>query len=332
MQGDFFLTQWAFLGMRWLYETLTNESIVLTILIATLIIKLLSVFGDIKSRKSTMKMQAIQPQIQKLQKKYENNPEKFSMEQRKLMKDNNVSMFGGCLPMLITMPLFFIFIAAFRQWGNEMMVKLILTLENDQQAGVEMFEKFRFLWVNNMWQPDNGFKPVIQTAAEFLGKANQALPKLLYFKENPEALQRFLDLGFFVKSGDEYTLASVTDALTTKYNAIVAPCMDLYAGKNNGWFILPLLAGGSMFLSSWLSTKNQPKNDATASSSKMMMWMFPLMSVWFCLSYNASFALYWTVSSVFSIITTAIINRSFAKDPSLAGVNVDAAKTEVQKK
>ena len=90
MQGDFFLTQWAFLGMRWLYETLTNESIVLTILIATLIIKLLSVFGDIKSRKSTMKMQAIQPQIQKLQKKYENNafisPERAQQEYNRLMK------------------------------------------------------------------------------------------------------------------------------------------------------------------------------------------------------------------------------------------------------
>ena len=62
MVGDFPLTQWAFLGMRWLYETLTNENIVLTIIIATLLIRLLTVFGDIRSRKSSMKMAAVQPQ------------------------------------------------------------------------------------------------------------------------------------------------------------------------------------------------------------------------------------------------------------------------------
>ena len=45
MQGDFFITQWAFLGMRWLYEALTNESIVLTIIIATLFIRLLTVLA-----------------------------------------------------------------------------------------------------------------------------------------------------------------------------------------------------------------------------------------------------------------------------------------------
>ena len=70
MQGDFFITQWAFLGMRWLYEALTNENIVLTIIISTLFIRLLTVFGDIRSRKSSIKMAAIQPQLDKIKKKY----------------------------------------------------------------------------------------------------------------------------------------------------------------------------------------------------------------------------------------------------------------------
>ena len=335
MQSDFFLTQWAFLGMRWLYESLTNESIVLTVLIATVIIRGLSVFGDIKSRKSSMRMQAVQPQLQKIQKKYEKDPQKLNIEQRKFMRENNVSMFGGCLPMLITMPLFFIFIAAFRQWGNEMMVKLILTLEQNEQAGLEMFEKFKFLWINNMWQPDSGLKPVMQTAAEFLGKANATLPKLIYFRENPEALQRFVDLGFFVKSGDTYALATVTEELTARYNTIVQPCIDLYAGYNNGSFILPLLAGGTMFLSSWIMQKGQPPqdpNNPAASSGKLMNYLFPLMSVWFCLSYNASFALYWTISSALSIITTLLINLSMKKEMAAVNGGTIEVKPETVKK
>ena len=146
MQGDFFLTQWAFLGMRWLFESLTGESIVLTIIIATLLIRALTVFGDIKSRKSSMKMQAVQPQLDKIRKKYEKDPQKLQAEQQKFMRQNGVSMFGGCLPMLITLPLFFIFIAAFRQWGNEMMVRLILAMQDNTDAGVELFKSFKFFF------------------------------------------------------------------------------------------------------------------------------------------------------------------------------------------
>ena len=88
---------------------------------------------------AAMKMAAVQPQLDKLRKKYEKDPQRLNTEQQKLMRENGVSMFGGCLPMLITMPLFFIFIAAFRQWGNEMMVRLILTLDDNKDKGIELF-------------------------------------------------------------------------------------------------------------------------------------------------------------------------------------------------
>lgn len=304
--------------MRWLYETLTNQNLVLTIVIATLIIRALTVFGDIRSRKSSLKMQAIQPQLDKLRKKYEKDPQKLNAEQQKLMRTNGVSMFGGCLPMLITMPLFFIFIAAFRQWGNEMMVKLLITLDGNEEKGLEMFKTFKFFWVNNLWMPDNGLKPVIQTAAEFFSKANEKLPRLLYFTEHPEALQKFVDLGFFVGDGaGGYKIATVTDELTARYNELVAPCLALYAGRNNGWFIFPLLAGATTFVSSWVMQRQQPKNDAAGNTGKMMQWLMPAMSFIFCLQYNASFAVYWTFSNIFAFFTTLLINRSFKKNAAL---------------
>jgi len=320
LQGDFFLTQWAFLGMRWLYEALTNESIVLTIIISTLIIRALTVFGDIRSRKSSMKMAAVQPQLDKIRKKYEKDPQRMNAEQQKIMRENGVSMFGGCLPMLITMPLFFIFIAAFRQWGNEMMVRLILTMQDNADKGVTMFQSFKFFWVNNLWMPDNGFSPVIATATEFFGKANASLPKLLYFTEHPDALQKFVDLGFFVKSGSTYTLATVTDELAASYTALMAPCAEVYKGMNNGWFIFPILAGGTTYLSTWIMQKQQPQssNAATGNTNKIMMWLMPVMSFVFCLQYNASFAVYWTFSNIFSLGTSLLINRSFAKQRALA--------------
>lgn len=313
LQGDFFLTQWAFLGMRWLYEHLTGESIVLTVIISTLIIRALTVIGDIKSRQSSLKMQTIQPQIDRLQKKYKSDPQRLNVETQKLMKANGVSMLGGCLPMLFTMPLFFVFIAAFRQWGYEMMVKLIVTLNENAEAGVEMFRNWKFLWINNMWMADNGMTPVISAAKDFLNSST-GIQKLLYFKENPAALQMFEDLGFFIRNADgTVAIAELTEELTSKYNALVAPCIDLYKGYNNGWFVLPVVSAATTWVSMWLSTKMSGQSAAPANNSlKAMNWVMPLMTFVFCLTNNSAFALYWTVSNIASLITTYIINKSFA--------------------
>lgn len=301
--------------MRWLYESLTAENIVLTIIIATLFIRALTVFGDIRSRKSNMKMQAIQPQLDKLRKKYEKDPQKLQAEQSKLMRANGASMFGGCLPMLITMPLFFIFIAAFRQWGSEMMVRLMLTLDDNTEQGVALFQTFKFFWVHNMWMPDNGFSPVVMAAKDFFSKTNASMPKLLYFNENPEALSRFVELGFFIKDGDTYTIATLTDELAARYDALMAPCAALYDGYNNGWFIFPVLSAGTTYLSTWIMQKQQPQaaTAATGNTGKIMQLLMPAMTFVFCLTYNASFAVYWTFSNIFSLGTSLLISRSFAK-------------------
>lgn len=324
MSGDFFLTRWAFLGMQWLYETLTGGNIVLTIVVATLAIRLISLFGDIKSRQSSLKMQSIQPELDKIRKKYANDSEKLARAQQKLMRDNNVSMFGGCLPMLITMPLFFIFFAAFRQWGQEMMAKLVVLMDQDPAAGLEFFKNFRFLWVNNVWMPDNGLKSVLQPASEFFSAINKDLPRFLYFTGNtdPVPLETFLRLGFFTQGADgTYALASASEEIIARYDALMAPCLELYQGFNNGWFILPVLAGATSFLQSWLMSRGQPQGqDAAASSNKMMLWLMPVMSVVFCLSNNSAFAVYWIMSNVFGILTNVAINRVFLKKKEIVEV------------
>ena len=50
-------------------------------------------------------MQEFQPVIKKIQEKYKNDPQKANAEMMKVYKENNVSMTGGCLPMLIPLPI-----------------------------------------------------------------------------------------------------------------------------------------------------------------------------------------------------------------------------------
>lgn len=80
MTGDFFLTNWFLEAMRWIYSLTCaiSESgfgnVFLTILISTILLRALTIFSDIKTRKSSAKMAEVQPEIQRLQKKYANTP------------------------------------------------------------------------------------------------------------------------------------------------------------------------------------------------------------------------------------------------------------------
>ncbi len=321
MQDAFFLTTWFLEAMRFIYANI--DSVFLTILICTVLLRALTTFSDIKTRTSSAKMQAIQPEIQKLQKKYANDPQRMNREQQKLMKEHGVSMWGSCLPVLITMPLFFCFISAFRYWGYEMTIRL-LTEEAD--AAMNLFESFKFLWVNNIWQPDNGMASVVQAGSAFL--ATPDLENLTYLAKNPGVWDKLMDMGLAVRSyfvDNEGVMHSAyrfltTDAAIAAYDSAMKPFVDVYAGYNNGWFILPVLSAVTQFLASWVMQRNQPKpnpNDKNqqqnpmAGSGKMMMWMFPIMSFVFCLSYNAAFAIYWTLSSMLMLLTNLVLNKKY---------------------
>lgn len=309
MQDDFFLTTWFLEAMKWVYSNV--NSVFLTILICTLVLKIITLFSDVKTRKSSAKMALIQPELQRLQKKYANNPQKLQQAQTKLMKESGVSMWGSCLPMLITMPLFFCFLAAFRFWGYEETIRLLV-----DDNPVQLLESFQFLWINNIWQPDSGFAPVIMSAEQFFEIPN--LENLLFLQNNPEVWQKLVDMGIAAVSGVNeagetiYTFLN-TEASHAAYTAAVQPLLDVYAGYTNGWFIMPLLAGATNFLSSWLLQRGQTQNAQTAGANKLMMWLFPIMSVWFCISYNAAFAIYWTISSICMIITNLILNKKYPR-------------------
>jgi len=315
LTGDFFLTNWFLEAMRWIYSLTCaiSESgfgnVFLTILISTILLRALTIFSDIKTRKSSAKMAEVQPEIQRLQKKYANDPRRFQAEQTKLMKEKGVSMWGSCLPMLITMPLFFCFIAAFRYWGYEMNLRLLV----DENA-MELFKSFKFLWINNIWQPDNGLTPVLANGASFL--ATPQLSNLLYLQE-PGVGEKLVEMGLAVtkvyQGGVSYQLLSNETAIAI-YDAAIQPFLDVYKGYNNGWFVMSILAGGTNFLSAWLMTKNTPAaNEEAAKSTKWMNYLFPVMSFIFCLNYNAAFAIYWTLTSVIMIIVNLILNKKFPR-------------------
>ncbi len=348
MNSSFFLVKWLFIAMDWVYRqmcTLFSTGgwvVVLTIFLFTLAIKLLTVFSDIKSRKSSMQMQAIQPEIDRLKKKYGNDQQRLAVEQRKLMKERGVSTMGGCLPMLIMMPLLFMFFAAFRAWSNQQTLDLMLKIDAGQ--GVETFAASRFLWITNIWRPDNlKAGSTLMNGQEFWNTftATNNIKDFIFFSNNEEALTRILyELHFFTKTIAEdgtvqYVFAQDGGAAFMEaYKSFVEPITSntallggAYQDMSNGFAILPILAGATTFLSSWIMQRQQKaiqgtpaksddRNDPAAqtqSMNKMMMFMMPLMSLFFCYQYDSTFAFYWIFSNVISLAITLILNATVFK-------------------
>ncbi|MDY2987249.1 MAG: YidC/Oxa1 family membrane protein insertase [Peptoniphilus sp.] len=85
----------------------------LAIIIATIIIKAVVLPVNIHMMKSQKKMAELQPEIQKLQKKYKNDPQTLAVKQQQLYKDANYNALSGCLPMIIQLVILMAFYRVF---------------------------------------------------------------------------------------------------------------------------------------------------------------------------------------------------------------------------
>jgi YidC/Oxa1 family membrane protein insertase len=102
-------------ALLWMHDTL-RLSYGWVLVIFGIVVRIILWPLNQRAMRSSLKMQAIQPEMLAIQKKYRTNPQKQQEEMVKLYREHNMSpfsMFGGCLPMLIPMPvlfaLFFVF-------------------------------------------------------------------------------------------------------------------------------------------------------------------------------------------------------------------------------
>jgi YidC/Oxa1 family membrane protein insertase len=102
-----------FSALQFLYDITGDYG--LAIILLTVAIRLLMVPLTWKQTRSMYEMQRIQPKIKELQKKYKNDKEKLQEETLKFYQENKVNPFGGCLPLLLQMP---VFIALYQVLGG----------------------------------------------------------------------------------------------------------------------------------------------------------------------------------------------------------------------
>ncbi|PYJ01840.1 MAG: hypothetical protein DME25_17400, partial [Verrucomicrobia bacterium] len=131
-----FVSKALLLGMNWMHRAL-GFSYGWAIVAITTIIKL--VFWPLTqaSTRSMKRLQALQPQINAIKEKYKDDPVKMNRKTMEFMKENKVSPLGGCLPMVLQIPVFFGFFGMI-------------------QSAIEL-RGARFLWIGDLSQSDTLF-------------------------------------------------------------------------------------------------------------------------------------------------------------------------------
>lgn len=119
--------------LRFFYRFCHNYG--LAIILLTLMVRLLFYPLSVQSSKSMKEMQKLQPRIAELKEKYGDDRERFQREQMALFKTHKVNPFGGCLPILVQIP---VFIALYAVLGNS----------------IELFQSPFFGWIHDLSAKD----------------------------------------------------------------------------------------------------------------------------------------------------------------------------------
>ena len=294
-----------------LHSVINNYA--LTIIVFTILIKLVVMPLNLKSRRSTMRMSSLAPKQKALQEKYKDDQEKLNQKIQELYRKEGVNPMGSCLPMLISMVILFAMFYALRTFANEQLVSQFLTFYHNPEIDPHTLVE-PFLWIKNLWMPDSPFAtymPDVQSLRLVDFKVwNDVSAKLAAAGTIPEALN-------FAAASDLTTY--ITEVVTPFVNsATYAPYIAPVTGlgnlnilgivrfsiyqEGNGWFLLPLLSVVSQIFMQKLTMQNTQMDPSQESSQKMMIYVMTFMSLYFCASYNSAFALYWVVSNVYAII------------------------------
>ena len=288
----------------------------LCIILFTIVMKTLMIPLTIKQQKTTKLMSVMNPEIQAIQKKYKGKSDQESMQRQNVeiqavYEKYGTSMTGGCLPLLIQMP---ILLALYRVIYN-----------------IPAYVPSVRVYFDNVVTPLMGQADYAQKLQEITNIATACGGKLDKFDFTNA--NRLVDMLYKFSTSQWGELQALFPAISDVIgqNAAVVERMNTFLGLNMaeapGWvpsfaWIIPVLAAVSQWFSTKLMSGNQPSTSADAEnpmaqSVKTMTTTMPLFSAFICITMPAGLGIYWIATSVVTIIQQLIVNAYMDK------VNID---------
>lgn len=297
MQGiQLLLTPFVWVLMLF-YELFDNYGIAL-ILFAVLV-KVILFPLSIKAKRSMIQMNMLNGQMQKLQKMYGNNRDKYNLEVQKLYEKEKVNPMGGCLwsllPLVILLPLY----AIIRQ-----PLTYLMNLTPDAIAEVAQV-------VN--WSSEAVAKGWIKEAADFVNAGyNQLYLASLITPDNIGAVQAVAEGARVIN----FSFLGIDLAQMPQWQFWTWSSVDW---AHIGLFLLPIVSAASGLLFSFITMKTnainrQSENAAVNSTNKTMLIISPLMSLWIGFAMPAGLSVYWISQNVLSMLQEFLAGKLLKKD------------------
>ena len=282
--------------LNFLYQFTGNYG--LSLILFAILVQIVLLPITAKSKKSMMKMTRMQPKLNAIREKYANDQQKQQEAIQQLQKEEGASMgCGGCLwsfvPLLILIPLYTIIREPLT---NMLGASDAVASEIGNLLGLNMKDGYwQIAAAQAIFDDPSRFAGIegitAQTLAgidfNFLGIAMGNIPDINIFGEN-----------------------------------------WVWNWAHIGAVLVPLISAGSQILQTQISRrmndslvtnekgiqdKEEAEKSQAAQTSKVMMWMMPLMSLWIGFSVPVALSLYWFVGGVIRTIEDTVLTKKYRK-------------------
>jgi len=272
--------------MMWIYDLVQNYGV--AIILFTLVTKLILLPVNYKTQKNAARMQLLNPELAKIRKSYKDNPQKMQEEQMKLYQREGVNPMGSCLPAVIQMVLLF---------G-------VLDVVYKPLTHIIRFSDKTIAGARNI--------------ASEIGKITikesdlrNELSILNIFNDNKSG---FTSVGeqFSEKVSEFYENFSIFGINLGAIPSVPESWSDM---GQVGLFLVPIFAGLSQLVYTLYSQIHQKKKNPDMPNMgcmNVMLYLMPLLSVFFAFQVAAGVGFYWIFSSIFSFAITVLLNHYFS--------------------
>ncbi|MBP3610086.1 MAG: YidC/Oxa1 family membrane protein insertase [Lachnospiraceae bacterium] len=301
-----------------LYELLSLvgiENVAITVVLFTIVTKLLMTPMTIKQQKFSKMQNVMSPELTAIQEKYKNKKDEKSMrlmqmEQQAVYEKYGTSPTAGCLPMLIMFPIMF---ALYRViYAIPAYVTDIGVLYNTIAEALKNQDYFTYM---------SELAPTLGVATKNFAEMSEGV------LTNAHLIDIMTKFGTTQWTNLAETFPSIADIINTnveKINAIhmIGGFNILDQPRDYGFslaLLIPVLAIVTQLFQSKLSMANTKKNNrggeenAVVQSMNSMMYIMPFMSGFMCWMFPICIGIYWVASTVVTIIYQFFINRHIDK-------------------
>jgi len=285
--------------LRALYELTGSYGWALVLF--TVVIKLIMLPFQMKSKKSMMRMSRFQPMIKEIQTRYKNNQVKMNEELQRLYAEEGVNPMSGCLWSFLPFPILIALYSIIRQ----PITRFMMLTTTAMQGVIDAVSAAGF-----------DLAAIAMTANDGAVTVKDGLTQLQPYGQIT-LVKAAQELGVALPEGWIHMDFSFLGMDLTMIPSDVIGQIGTGGWAVIGVLLIPIVSGALSFWQSKVSMAGNPAAadpaDPTARSSRMMMWMMPIMSLWIGFTLPASLGVYWIANSVLMLVQEKVLNKYFKK-------------------